>query len=176
VEYFANPAVTTKINNTLYFNKDLPAVPKDESPGQWMERYIAEVPGKIASDQKMDGSRVRLEPNTAGGFTAWIGGVPLTDSNGVVQTYTKSQISQWISSTYQTELSTKVDQENSKKAYKAWNERVVKEYNQRNTTPYGTSAALSYLTSPGAYEYFRQQGALNKPVPELIEIIKKKGK
>lgn len=176
VEYFANPAVTTKINNTLYFNKDLPAVPKDESPGQWMERYIAAVPGKLANDQKLDGSRVRLEPNSAGGFTAWIGGVYLTDSNDVVQTYTKSQISQWIASTYQTELNTKREQENSKKAYKAWNERVVKEYNQRNTTPYGTSAALNYLTSSGAYEYFRQQGALDKPVPELIEIIKKKGK
>jgi hypothetical protein len=177
VEYFANPAVTSKINNTLYFNKDLPAVPKGENPGEWMEKFITAQPGKIATDQKLDGSRVRLEPNTAGGFTAWIGGVPLTDDKGVVQTYTKGQISEWISGTYQNDLRTKVNETNDKNAFENWGKRVVAEYYKNNQGLAGqSSAALTYLTSRGAYEYFRQQGALDKPTSELIEIIKKKGK
>lgn len=177
VEYFANPAVTSKINNTLYFNKDLPAVPKGENPGEWMEKFIVAQPGKTATDQKMDGSRVRLEPNTAGGFTAWIGGVPLTDANGAVQTYTKGQISEWISNTYQNDLRTKVNQQNDKNAFENWGKRVVSEYYKNNQGLAGqSSAALTYLTSRGAYEYFRQQGVQDKPVSELVDILKKKGK
>ena len=104
VQYFSNPAITSKINNTVYFNKDLPTVPKNESQVEWMERFIEQVPGKIATDQKLDGSRIRLEPDQSGSFTAWAGNVPLTDTNGRVLTYTKGQISQWIGSQYNTAL------------------------------------------------------------------------
>lgn len=108
VEYFSNPAITSKINNTVYFNKDLPTVPKNESQVEWMERFIEQVPGKIANDQKLDGSRIRLEPDQNGSFTAWAGNVPLTDSNGKVVSYTKGQISQWVGGQYNTELMKKV--------------------------------------------------------------------
>lgn len=96
VEYLANPAVTSKVNGTLYYNKDLPVAPKGEEPTKWFGRFIDEVPGKLATDRKMDRNDVRLEVNQAGGFTAWIAGVPLTDVKGNVVTYTKQQVSEWI--------------------------------------------------------------------------------
>ena len=96
VEYLANPAVTSKVNGTLYYNKDLPTAPKGEEPSKWFGRFIDEVPGKLATDRKMDHKDVRLEVNQAGGFTAWIAGVPLTDTKGNVVTYTKQQVSEWI--------------------------------------------------------------------------------
>lgn len=96
VEYLANPAVTSKVNGTMYYNKDLPLAPKGEDPVKWFGRFIDEVPGKLATDRKMDHKDVRLEVNQAGGFTAWIAGVPLTDTKGNVVTYTKQQVSEWI--------------------------------------------------------------------------------
>jgi hypothetical protein len=53
---------------------------------------------------------------------------------------------------------------------------VVREYAEKNPQPYGTNAALTYMTSKGAYEYFKQQGVLDRPVSELTDILKKKGK
>ena len=96
VEYLANPAVTSKVNGTMYYNKDLPTAPKGEEPSKWFGRFIDEVPSKLATDRKMDPKDVRLEVNQAGGFTAWIAGVPLTDTKGNVVTYTKQQVSEWI--------------------------------------------------------------------------------
>jgi len=176
VEYFANPAVTAKINNTIYFRKDLPQVPDGQDQGEWFGRFIKEVPGKIASDQKLEGSRIRLEANQAGGYNAWIAGVPLTDSNGVVQTYTKDQVGEWIGTTITNERNQKVRERQAAVDYESWGKRVVREYAEKNPQPYGTSAALTYMTSKGAYEYFKQQGVLDRPVSELTDILKKKGK
>jgi hypothetical protein len=176
VEYFANPAVTAKINNTVYFRKDLPQVPEGQDQGEWFGRFIKEVPGKIASDQKMEGSRIRLESNQSGGYTAWIAGVPLTDANGQVQNYTKDQVGEWISNTITNERNQKVRERQAAVDYEAWGKRVVREYSEKNPQPYGTNAALTYMTSKGAYEYFKQQGVLDRPVSELMDIIKKKGK
>lgn len=176
VEYFANPAVTTKINNTLYFNKDLPTVPKGENTGDWMERFIKEVPGKIATDQKMDGSRVRLEPNTTGGFTAWVGGVPITDDKGTVLNYSKNNISEWINNAHQSDLRNSIAMKSSATRYENWAKRVMEEARSNNNLPYGNSASLAYLTSKGAYEYFKSQNALDKPYSDLTDILKKKGK
>lgn len=176
VEYFSNPAVTSKINNTVYFNKDLPAVPKGHSPSEWMERFIKEVPGKIATDQQIDGSRIRLEPNTTGGFTAWIAGVPVTNKDGQVLNYTKDEISKWISTTNESDLRSRTISINEKNEYEAWSKRVRQEYVDSTSTPYGSTAAMAYLTSPGAFKYFKQQGVLDKSPSELGKILKQKGK
>jgi hypothetical protein len=176
VEYFSNPAVTSKINNTVYFNKDLPAVPKGHSPSEWMERFIKEVPGKIATDQQIDGSRIRLEPNTTGGFTAWISGVPVTNKEGQVLNYTKDEISKWISTTNESDLRSRTISINEKNEYETWSKRVRQEYVDSTSTPYGSTAAMAYLTSPGAFKYFKQQGVLDKSPSELGKILKQKGK
>ena len=118
VKYLANPAVTSKVNGTLYYNKDLPTVPKGEEPSKWFGRFIDEVPGKLATDRKMDRKDVRLEVNKAGGFTAWIAGVPLTDTKGNVVTYTKQQISEWIGQKHAQTLRNLVIERNKPKVKK----------------------------------------------------------
>lgn len=118
VEYLANPAVTSKVNGTLYYNKDLPAAPKGEEPTKWFGKFIDEVTGKLATDRKMDHKDVRLEVNQAGGFTAWIAGVPLTDNKGNVVTYTKQQVSEWIGKKHEENLRNMVLERNKPKAKK----------------------------------------------------------
>ena len=115
VEYLVNPAVTSKVNGTLYYNKDLPTAPKGEEPSKWFGRFIDEVPGKLATDRKMDHKDVRLEVNQAGGFTAWIAGVPLTDTKGNVVTYTKQQVSEWIGQKHEQALRNLVIERNKPK-------------------------------------------------------------
>ena len=118
VEYLANPAVTSKVNGTLYYNKDLPVAPKGEEPTKWFGKFIDEVPGKLAADRKMDHKDVRLEVNQAGVFTAWIAGVPLTDGKGNVVTYTKQQISEWIGQKHAENLRNMVLERNKPKVKK----------------------------------------------------------
>ena len=178
VEYFANPAITTKINNTLYFNKDLPAVPQGERVGDWMERFIKEVPGKIVGDQQVDSKRIRMEPNTTGGYTAWIGGVPMTDSNGQVLNYSKENVTKWINDTYLRDISEKTGQRNASMKYENWVENVKREYynSKKGQTVPGQSGAapLGYITSKGAYERLKQANMLDKSVPEMVEFFKTK--
>ena len=118
VEYLANPAVTSKVNGTLYYNKDLPAAPKGEEPTKWFGKFIDEVPSKLATDRKMDHKDVRLEVNQAGGFTAWVAGVPLTDVKGNVVTYTKQQVSEWIGQKHAENLRNMVLERNKTKVKK----------------------------------------------------------
>ena len=118
VEYMAHPAVTTKVNGTLYYNKDLPTAPKGEEPSKWFGRFIDEVPGKLATSRKMDHKDVHLEANQAGGFTAWIAGVPLTDTKGDVVTYTKRQVSEWIGKKHEENLRNMVLERNKPKVKK----------------------------------------------------------
>lgn len=40
VEYYANPAISTQINNTIYFNKDLPRVPQNQDQREWFKRFM----------------------------------------------------------------------------------------------------------------------------------------
>ncbi len=115
VEYLSNPAVTSKVNGTMYYNKDLPTAPKSEDPAKWFGMFIDEVPGKLATDRKMDHKDVRLEVNQAGGFTAWIAGVPLTDAKGNVVTYTKQQVSEWIGKKHEENLRNMVLERNKQK-------------------------------------------------------------
>lgn len=172
VEYFANPQVTSKINNTLYFNKDLPTVPKGENPGEWLEKFIQAVPGKIASDQKMDGKRIRLEPNTSGGFTAWTGNVPMTDANENRVVYTKGQISEWISSTYNSDLRERVQKKSVDVEYNKFFSRVM---NEESKAPKSTLFVPGFVTSKEGYEFFKSQGAQDKSLTELIDIYNKRG-
>lgn len=181
VEYFANPAITTKINNTLYFNKDLPSVPAGERVGDWMERFINEVPGKIVGDQQVDSKRIRMEPNTTGGYTAWIGGVPMTDKDGQVLNYSKENVTKWINDTYLRDISEKTGQRNASMSYENWAENVKREYysSKKGQTVPGQSGAapLGYITSKGAYDRLKAANMLDKSVPEMVEFFKtKKGK
>lgn len=147
VEYLANPAVTSKINNTLYFNKDLPSVPKGEDPAHWMERFIKEVPGKIATDQKISGD-VRLEPNQSGGFTAWVGGQPLIDSKNQVVTYRKDEVSKWSSDALSADRYKATADANFEAWQKSERIRILKNAKDLGITPFvpGADPINKFLT------------------------------
>lgn len=113
VKYFKESGAVTKINNTLYFTKDLPVIPPGQDPVKSIENFIHEVPGKIAVDQKMDPQTIRLEPNQAGGFTVWTGGVYLTDKEGHPVMYTKKEISDWMAQDINKKIDLKLKQKNT---------------------------------------------------------------
>jgi hypothetical protein len=172
VEYLSNPAVTTKINNTLYLNKDLPAVPKGEEPGPLLERFIKAVPGHLATAQQMGGD-VRLEPNAYGGFTAWIGGRPLIDQRGQVQVYQKEQISQWIDGALKGDRMQRVADRN----YDLWKSRMESEWitvTGPDALPGRGQAVYNGMTSRESYEKFLKDGHAGKPAKELVELFNKR--
>jgi hypothetical protein len=179
IEYYSNPAVTSKIRNTVYLNKDLPSVPKGERVADWMERFIAEGPAKIAADQKIDGSSVRLEPTASGTYVAWNKGIVMTGPNGQVLEYSKDSVSKWINDTYQKDIRDKTGVMNNQMSYDVWAERVKKNYydSKRNDPTTNGTAALGYITSKGAYDRLKAANMLDKSVPEMVEFFKtKKGK
>lgn len=95
-EYLSNPKITTKINNTVYLNKDLPTFPAGSNTEDLMDRFIKTVPGSI---QGYSPSTVRLEPNAFGGFQAWSGATPVVNPEGNIVHYTKEDISRWADDT-----------------------------------------------------------------------------
>lgn len=94
VEYYANPAVTTQINNAIYMNKDLPRVPENQDQRTWMKRFMDE---KVAADLEAmgieyDKDDIYLHPMRGGEgrFMLHLNGTPI----GI--TYLRRDIEQWI--------------------------------------------------------------------------------
>ena len=100
VSYYANPAVTTRLNNTIYENKYLPKVPGVPNTNKLFEEFILTGPGALASAQGFEPTATHLQPNpTDGTFTAWVGGGPMRGADGQMIIYEKSMIEQWIKAT-----------------------------------------------------------------------------
>jgi hypothetical protein len=170
VEYLARPAITSRINNTVYFNKDLPTPPKGEPVDKLMERFIKEVPGKVAEGHKMSTSELRLEPNQYGGFTAWHGGVPLIDDQGNVVQYTKTSVSQWMDSTVKADRS----RAQADAQYGLFKERLNRELDKQQSDKMHPDSFVAYkrsvLTSVGSresYDALVKEGLQEKPVTFL---------
>lgn len=94
VEYYANPAVTTQINNAIYMNKDLPRVPENQDQRTWMKRFMDE---KVAADLEAlgieyDKDDIYLHPMRGGEgrFMLHLNGTPIGT------TYLRRDIEQWI--------------------------------------------------------------------------------
>lgn len=174
VEYLSNPQVTTKINNTLYMNKDLPTMPKGEDTAKWMERFIEEVPGKLAKDRAWKASDVRLEPNQSGGFMAWAGNVPITDKDGSTVNYTKQQVSSWVNSTMTSDRVKAVDDKN----YKLYRDRILREIRElpRGDTDHVENGRLysDNIYTRDAWEKLRKEKLDGKPLTELYKITKER--
>jgi hypothetical protein len=129
-EYIKNPAVTTQINNTIYFNKDLPKVPPEESTRQaeWFERYMVDGIGKRLKENgfpfKM--GDLTLKPLEGGVGTYQVQlraqGIPSMDGRPGYHVVTRREIEAWIES----EVKLRNDQKNT-----AVNERIQ----NRNNAP-----------------------------------------
>lgn len=107
LKYYANPAVSTQINNTIYLNKDLPRVPERQSQREWMQRYIDEVVGGYLKDQGIDydADEVNLHP-MKGGESRF-----MLQLNGTVigKQFTRKEIEDWITTTNDADMKKAVE-------------------------------------------------------------------
>lgn len=219
--YLADPAVTSVINNTIYYNKDLPTVPEGQNRGEWMTKFIKQkaardyggdapskplfegiktpldlaeaamrLGGSVApvTDKPEDkvsriGDQIRLAPNVYGGYDAWIGGVPAVDKDGKRIVYSKKEIETWIGTNIETEQRDVNTKRNAEMSYEGWRSKVYQDWTETNASKTqgqqlagSGMAAMKYVTSKGAFEYLKQNNMLDKPVDEIIDFMKKKGK
>lgn len=94
VEYYANPAVSTQINNTIYFNKDLPRVPEQQDQRFWFQRFMDEEVAKYLRDQGITYSAgdIVLQPMLGGEprYMLHLNGTPLGKE------FLRRDVEQWI--------------------------------------------------------------------------------
>ena len=168
VKHLSDPKVTTVLNNTVYFNKDLPNVPAGEDRGKLFERFIREGPGQLAKDQQMGGD-VRLEPNQTGGYTAWIGGVPLIDKENRVVMIQKKEIEQWADKTVKSDL-------NFNREFQDFKNRTGRELAKqpKRTLEQSDLYVQNTLNTPEGFRKIIADGNQNKPVSELYKIYRPK--
>lgn len=102
VEYYANPAVSTQINNTIYFNKDLPRVPDRQDQRYWFQRFINEEATKYLKDQgiKASASDIVLQPMLGGEprYMLHLNGTPLGHE------FLRRDVEAWITATDQKDI------------------------------------------------------------------------
>lgn len=168
------------INNTFYMKKDLPEIPTGQDMLKEMTRFIQEVPGKIATEQKMAGDKIRLEVGTDGVYTAMIGAIPATDANGRVMVYSKSDISDWIKNRLVKDIQDKADDAD----YSKYQDRLRNELKAlERKDPYGFAKYDSTLNgfwydrdigSRDAFMRLRNEGNDNKPLTELMNMTKQR--
>lgn len=93
-EYFADPRVTTQINNTIYLNKDLPDLPQGMDRTKWFEKSMAGVVGEKlkAAGVKYNSNDLVLIPQDGGNapYMVSLRGIP----TGIF--VTKQEIKSWI--------------------------------------------------------------------------------
>lgn len=109
VQYYANPAVSTQINNTIYFNKDLPRVPERQDPRFWFQRYIDEEVTKHlkAQDIKASASDIVLQPMLGGEprYMLHLNGTPLG------QEFLRRDVEKWITETDKRDIAERIQRQ-----------------------------------------------------------------
>lgn len=170
--YIADPKVTTKINNTIYFNKDLPTIPQGADMKEIMEGFIATGPGQVAAQLGFDPRQVSMASNHNGGFVAMMGGVPLSthDGTGLV-TYSKKQIEGWA----QTEHAATILTATARRNHDAYAERTGKmlgKFDQviPGTIQYkGRRVAMKDFLSKEAWTRLKSEGVANGTIEQILD-------
>ncbi|MEJ8809429.1 hypothetical protein WKW77_00005 [Variovorax ureilyticus] len=104
-KYLANPAVTAKINGTVYLRSEMPMGPPSKTQEEWFERFINEVPKGRAKEQYGKPQDVRLEWNPASrAYQAFVGAVPLTNADNTLAVYSKENIQKWYATKEQADV------------------------------------------------------------------------
>lgn len=112
VEYFANPAVSTQINNTIYFNKDLPRVPDKQDQRFWFQRYMDEEVSKYLKEQGITYSAgdIVLQPMLGGEprYMLHLNGTPLGKE------FLRRDVEQWITETDKKDIQKRIESKKPK--------------------------------------------------------------
>lgn len=130
-EYFHQ--ITSRVNNTGYYKRDLPHVPSPTfgTPEDFMLEFINTTIAPIAEARGFDPKEVSLRRDNRGIYTAYVAGQALEGVDGLPVQRTKQQLDDWSTNEYQrlmqVEKAGAVAKLKSKKSsfHKALNERIL---------------------------------------------------
>lgn len=130
-EYFHQ--ITSRVNNTGYYKRDLPHVPSPTfgTPEDFMLEFIKTTVAPIAEARGFDSKEVSLRRDNRGIYTAYVAGQALEGPDGLPVQRTKQQLDDWATNEYQrlmqVEKAGAVAKLTSKKSSfrKALNERIL---------------------------------------------------
>ena len=95
-KYLSDPAVTVKVNGTVYLRSEMPVGPPTRTQDEWFDRFITEGPKVRAKALGFDGNQVRLEfDSNIRAYRAFVAGVPMTNDDNSLYVVTKDDISKW---------------------------------------------------------------------------------
>ncbi|AVQ80759.1 hypothetical protein [Variovorax sp. PMC12] len=95
-KYLSDPAVSAKVNGTVYLRSEMPTGPKSRTQDEWFERYIEEVPKARAKELGFKSSEVRLEFDpTTRAYRGYVGGLPMENADHSLFVVTKDDIAKW---------------------------------------------------------------------------------
>jgi hypothetical protein len=160
VEYYANPAISTQINNTIYFNKDLPRVPANQDQREWFKRFMD---SQVADFLKSKGITYNSDDIV---LQPMLGGVPRymlhLKGTPIGKEFLRRDVETWI-------------QEQDRKDIE---EAVARRNSVSNPTPENSNrmfvdtpggAAIGVIKKPTSNdpdEIFKRNKAYAKPAPE----------
>ena len=92
--YYADPRITTQINNTIYLNKDLPELPQGMNRIEWFEKAMDNVVGAKLKDKqvKYNRSDLILKPMEGGNQAYMI----MLQGQPTFEYVTKKELKDWI--------------------------------------------------------------------------------
>lgn len=130
-EYFHQ--ITSRVNNTGYYKRDLPHVPSPTfgTPEDFMLEYINTTVSPIAEARGFNPKEVSLRRDKRGIYTAYVAGQALEGPDGLPIQRTKQELDDWATNEYQrlmqVEKAGAVAKLKSKKSsfHKALNERIL---------------------------------------------------
>lgn len=104
-KHLANPAVSAKVNGTVYLRSEMPMGPPSRTPEEWFERFITEVPKARAKELSGKDHEVRLEWNAASkAYQAYVAGMPMTNADNSLAVYSKGDIQEWYATKERSDL------------------------------------------------------------------------
>ncbi|WP_143684841.1 hypothetical protein [Variovorax sp. KK3] len=156
-EYLADPKVSAKVNGTLYMRSEMPTAPSSRSQDEWFSRFIDAVPKARAKELHSSGNEVRLEfDENLMAYRPFIKGIPLHDTEGNIEVYTKAEIQAWYAEEEKRDISAAVANANTMqadKAHDAYRKRIWSEVGQ-------------VQRDEGRFAMERYDGTVNKSVLE----------
>lgn len=185
VDYISNPAVSVKVNGTLYLRSELPTAPSSgASQDAWLERFIDAVPKARAKELNFAGEQVRVEyDDRTRVYRAFVAGIPLTDASGGLMAWQRGAIQQWYSTQHQGDVEKATQKGAAIQATKShadyqkrlWGEvgglqKNDKYVMERYDGTVNKDVLQARILSPDAFKRITRDGNQNKSLGELMEL------
>jgi hypothetical protein len=185
-DYLKNPAVSAKVNGTLYLRSEMPSGPPSRSQDEWMSRYLDEVIKPHATAFNATASDVRLEydPSTKA-YRAFAAGFPLSNpSTGEIWVIPRTDMERWYATAETADVKKAAAEGTAnqvRQSHEAYRKRLWGEVGtvQKEQGPYamerydGTvnkSVLEQRIFSKEAFEQITKDGNAGKALGELMKL------